>query len=169
MSNVFEQELGASLRTVPGVWVHKFADGMYARRPGDFVVIHRGHGAVIEAKMVREPTFAFSGWSREQRAQAAEISASRLPAEWVERRARPETYWLVVNWRNRRYGPRGAVGAFPGSTLCDLSSSGFRGSLGPESAVSAHLRLPPLPPGCWDVGPLLEAISGSKRLEALSG
>jgi hypothetical protein len=136
--NVFETETGRSFREAD-CYVHKFVDGLYASRPGDFLVIHRGLALVIECKLTTEPVLRLSQWSKNQRAHADEIARAG------------GAYWLLVNWRMAmKDGSRkGAASAFSWPTLI---AQGSRGSLGPytEGGLSLVSKV-----GGWDVFPIL--------------
>lgn len=142
-SNVFETEVGKSFREA-GCFTHKFVDGMYAARPGDFLVVHHGLNLIIEAKMTTASTFPLSGWSKIQRAMAAEITKAG------------GAYWLLVNWRNLG-GRKGSGWAFSHRSLLTIAAS--RGSLSPGS-LAGGLPLAGVTGG-WDVSPILLATAST--------
>jgi hypothetical protein len=135
-SNVFESETGKSFREA-GCYVHKFTDGLYASRPGDFLVIHRSIGLIIECKLTDQPVMRLSQWSKNQRAHADEIARAG------------GAYWLLVNWRTAPGSRKGMASAFSWPTLI---AQGDRGSLGPytEGGLSLVSKA-----GGWDVFPIL--------------
>jgi hypothetical protein len=136
--NVFETETGRSFRGA-GCYVHKFVDGLYASRPGDFLVVHRGLALIIECKLTTEPVLRLSQWSKNQRAHADEVARAG------------GAYWLLVNWRTTiKDGSRkGMASAF---TYADLVAQGARGSFGPYTEVGLSLASKP---GGWYVSPIL--------------
>lgn len=135
-SNVFETEIGKSFREA-GCYVHKFTDGLYASRPGDFLVIHRSIGLIIECKLTEAPSLPLSSWSHNQRAHADAIAKAG------------GAYWLLVNWRNIPGSRKGMASAFSWPTLI---AQGDRGSLShyTEGGLTLVSKA-----GGWDVFPIL--------------
>lgn len=136
-SNVFETEVGRSFREAH-CFVHKFVDGLYASRPGDFIVLWRGQGFIIEAKTTTASTFPLSGWTKSQRAHCDEVTKSG------------GYYWLLVNFRNAG-GRKGMTMAYRAVDLQAVAAS-TRASLKPSAEFGISLASQV---GGWNVGPIL--------------
>lgn len=138
-SNVFEAEVGKSLRAA-GAFTYKFPDGMYASRPGDFLALWKGRGLIIEAKLTTlSISFPLSGWSKAQRAHAAEVEASG------------GEYWMLVNFRGANMGRGGVACAWRGTEL--LTMAQHRGSLSSSDGYKLERVT-----GGWDMSPVLHGL-----------